>query len=180
VLKPRWIVVENVEHMRSWSKFDSWHKKIKSLGYKTLIAVIDSKDHRTPQSRKRLFILCDREKQPTLPLRARGRKRTVASVLGQGEYRDRPWEFQPVDTKRRAMATKKRAKRAIAALGPLKPFIMVYYGTDGAGGYQTLDRPLRTITTLDRFALVRMNCQGHEMRMLQPPQHRTESTRRFR
>ena len=47
---------------------------------------------------------------------------------------------------------------------------MVYYGTDGAGGFQTLDRPLRTITTLDRFAYVKPNGRGYEMRMLQPPE----------
>ncbi len=45
---------------------------------------------------------------------------------------------------------------------------MVYYGSDGAGGYQRLDRPLRTVTTLDRFAYVRPTKFGHEMRMLQP------------
>ena len=32
------------------------------------------------------------------------------------------------------------------------------------GAFQTLARPLRTVTTLDRFAYVRPNCQGHEMR----------------
>ena len=31
------------------------------------------------------------------------------------------------------------------------PFLIVYYGSDGAGGWQALDRPLRTLTTLDRF-----------------------------
>jgi DNA (cytosine-5)-methyltransferase 1 len=45
---------------------------------------------------------------------------------------------------------------------------MVYYGSDGAGGFQTLDRPLRTVTTIDRFAYVRPNGDGHEIRMLQP------------
>lgn len=45
----------------------------------------------------------------------------------------------------------------------------MYYGSDG-GGWQPLNRPLRTITTLDRFALVQHN--GHEprMRMLQVPE----------
>ena len=63
-----------------------------------------------------------------------------------------------------------RARHAIKIVGPEQPFIMVYYGSDGAGGFQTLDRPLRTVTTLDRFALVRPNGDGHEMRMLQPPE----------
>jgi DNA (cytosine-5)-methyltransferase 1 len=55
-------------------------------------------------------------------------------------------------------------------LGPDEQFLLVYYGTDGAGGWQALGRPLRTITTLDRFALVRPNGDGYEMRMLQPPE----------
>jgi hypothetical protein len=29
-----------------------------------------------------------------------------------------------------------------------------YYGTDKAGGWQSLDKPLRTITTLDRFGVI--------------------------
>jgi DNA (cytosine-5)-methyltransferase 1 len=69
-----------------------------------------------------------------------------------------------------ARPTWTRAHRAMRALGPDEQFLLVYYGTDGAGGWQTLDRPLRTITTLDRFALVRPNRDGHEMRMLQPPE----------
>ena len=45
---------------------------------------------------------------------------------------------------------------------------MVYYGSDGAGGFQAIDRPLRTVTTLDRFAYVVPKRNGHVMRMLQP------------
>jgi DNA (cytosine-5)-methyltransferase 1 len=55
-------------------------------------------------------------------------------------------------------------------LGSKTPFLIVYYGTDAAGGWQSLDRPLRTITTLDRFALVEPRPTGHVMRMLQPPE----------
>lgn len=40
-------------------------------------------------------------------------------------------------------------------------------GTDGAGGWQSLDVPLRTITTLDRFGLVEPAAGGHTLRMLQ-------------
>jgi DNA (cytosine-5)-methyltransferase 1 len=50
------------------------------------------------------------------------------------------------------------------------PFLLVYYGSDGSGGWQTLDRPLRTITTVDRFALVEPSAAGHQMRMLQVPE----------
>src|SRR5439155_531221 len=55
------------------------------------------------------------------------------------------------------------------------PFLVVYYGTDkgGAsmGGWQTLDVPLRTVTTLDRFALVKPRRRhGKTFRMLQVPE----------
>ena len=78
------------------------------------------------------------------------------------------WRFSPLVGPRRAAATLERAERAMAAVGGKTPFLLVYYGTDGGGGWQWLDVPLRTITTLDRFALVQPSSRGHMMRMLQP------------
>ena len=60
-----------------------------------------------------------------------------------------------------------RAERAITALGKRVPFLIVYYGSDGAGGCQTIDRPLRTLTTLDRFGLVTWEGREPMLRMLQ-------------
>ena len=50
------------------------------------------------------------------------------------------------------------------------PFLVVYYGSDGAGGWQSLDRPLRTLTTLDRFGLVTWERDTAMLRMLQVPE----------
>jgi DNA (cytosine-5)-methyltransferase 1 len=169
VLRPRWIVIENVLQMKYWERFEEWHKKLKAIGYKTDAGILDAQYHDTPQSRRRLFIIGDLEAKPTLPQGRSSTTRTVASILGTGETDNRPWRFSPVESPKRADATIARAKRAIEALGEV-PFVMVYYGSDYAGGFQTLDRPLRTVTTLDRFAYVRPNCAGHEMRMLQPPE----------
>jgi len=191
VLRPRWVVVENVLQMRSWERFPEWLGQLHAIGYKTEVGVLDSQFHGAPQSRRRLFVVGDLDSQPSLPEPRRQRTKTVASILGRGESKQRPWPFTPVETERRAKATIQRARRAISSLGDNAEFIMVYYGTDAAGGFQTLDRPLRTITTLDRFAYVRRNGRGHEMRMLQPPElaaamgfpreHRwAESTRRER
>lgn len=47
------------------------------------------------------------------------------------------------------------------------PFLIVYYGSDGSGGWQPLDRPLRTLTTLDRFGLVTWDGNEPMLRMLQ-------------
>jgi DNA (cytosine-5)-methyltransferase 1 len=168
VLRPRWIVVENVAPMQRWKRYEEWVKKLKRLGYKITPGVLDAKDYGAPQSRRRLFLLCDRRRTPALPDSTCKHPKTVAGILGRGESKEAPWAFRTLRGEGRATATLVRADRAIAALGKREPFIMVYYGTDGAGGFQTVDRPLRTITTLDRFAFVRPNGKGHEMRMLQP------------
>ena len=46
----------------------------------------------------------------------------------------------------------------------------MHYGNDGSGGWQRLDRPLRTVTTLNRFALIRHDGTEPRMRMLQVPE----------
>jgi DNA (cytosine-5)-methyltransferase 1 len=169
VLQPRWIVVENVVHMRSWTKYRRWLKRLERLGYRHREQVLDSADFGVPQSRKRLFVICDREQQPpeVVPPRIR-HVRTAATILvPNGEY-----EFGPLRTKRRALRTLQSAERALTVVGYKRSFLVVYYGTDGGGGWQSLDAPLRTVTTLDRFALVRPSKRGHEMRMLQVPELR--------
>lgn len=60
----------------------------------------------------------------------------------------------------------------MAELGRGVPFLIVYYGTDGSGGWQPLDRPLRTLTTLDRFGLVTWEGETPMLRMLQVPELR--------
>jgi DNA (cytosine-5)-methyltransferase 1 len=65
-----------------------------------------------------------------------------------------------------------RAQRGIDAMGR-NPFLIVYYGSDGAGGWQSLDRPLRTLTTLDRFGLVTWRGREPMLRMLQIDELRT-------
>ena len=78
------------------------------------------------------------------------------------------WKTSPLYTPQRAANTLERAERAIEELGHGKDFIIVYYGSDYAGGWQSLDAPLRTITTLDRFALAIFRNGEYRMRMLQP------------
>ena len=170
VFKPKWIVVENVIQMNIWDKFEKWLNQFIKLGYKTNAGVLDAQYFDTPQTRRRLFIVCDLEKEPTLPSKNVRTRKTVHDILGYGESVNSPWQFSPLKKNGRAKATIQRADRAIKALGKNQPFIMVYYGTDAAGGFQVLERPLRTITTLDRFAYVRKNCTDYEMRMLQPPE----------
>ena len=167
VMRPRWIIIENVIHMRPWPGYPGLLQTLRDEGYEVAEHVLDASDHGVPQRRKRLFILCDRECEPPscIPKR-RGPKRSAASIL------DRPgiWNRSPLDNGRRAAATLERAERGFAALGRDVPFLIVYYGSDGAGGWQPLTVPLRTITTLDRFGLCEPSDDGPMLRMLQVPE----------
>jgi DNA (cytosine-5)-methyltransferase 1 len=160
-------VVENVIQMRRWRRYRSWLESLRALGYKTREQVLDASDFGVAQSRTRLFILCDLKADPP-QVAPRKHKREVARGIidMNGTY-----PFSDLRAPNRAKPTLERARRAIAALGRRKSFLLVYYGSDGAGGWQRLDVPLRTITTLDRFAYVRPNgCRTHRMRMLQVPE----------
>ncbi len=171
-LEPRWLVVENVVSMRRWHAYAQWKRRIEALGYKMVEAVLDARDFGVPQSRRRLFILCDRLQSPRMPTPLSTTPKTVRDILYSGPTNGFSYDMTPLfrETRRRAPDTIDRARRAIAALGPKEAFLIVYYGTDAAGGWQPLNRPLRTITTLDRFALVKPTSTGHVMRMLQPPE----------
>jgi DNA (cytosine-5)-methyltransferase 1 len=164
-LKPRWIIVENVIQMRTWRRYKNWIGQIKALGYHIREQVLNAADFGVPQSRRRLFITCDLEVEPPKISSSNRTRKMAASFIHQNGFR-----FSNLRSEGRALATLERADRAIAALGNNKPFLIVYYGSDGSGGWQKLQAPLRTITTLDRFAYVRPLKNGHQMRMLQVPE----------
>ncbi len=165
-LLPRWVVVENVLHMKGWDGYRPLVGELEGLGYHVLPQELDASRLGVPQKRQRLFLLCDRREMPRpVPLR-RGRARSAASVI---EFSDR-WKSRPVGPGTHAPATLARIACGIAALGPGVRFLVVYYGSDGSGGWQPLDRPLRTLTTLDRFGLVTWNGGTPMMRMLQVPE----------
>ncbi len=167
--EPRWLVLENVIHMRPWSRYDELKDSLRTLGYKLAEYVLNASDFGVPQSRRRLFLMGDREREPGFDVPDRIEDPvTVESILDDPET----WRMSPLFSPRRAKATITKAKRAFAALEKGKSFLLVYYGSDGSGGWQRIDRPLRTITTVDRFALVKHDGEMWRMRMLQVPELR--------
>jgi DNA (cytosine-5)-methyltransferase 1 len=160
---PTWIVIENVVQMKKWSRHLDLVTELDRLGYHVKEEKIDSKLFGVPQARKRLFLLCSKQKiyYSSPPLREIKPARTIIHSNGC-------FSMSPLFNRRRAEATIERAKRAILALGENRSFLIVYYSTDGCGGWQSLEQPLRTVTTLDRFAYVVPTPAGYMMRMLQP------------
>lgn len=166
-LKPRWLVIENVLGMRRWDGFADLIAELKRLGYRLRMQSLDAASFGVPQNRRRLFIMADREERPAA-VTGSWRPVPASRVID----RSRKWKASPLYKEGRAKGTIERAERAIAELGRGKDFLVVYYGSDRAGGWQSLDRPLRTLTTLDRFGLVQWRGDEPTLRMLQVPELR--------
>lgn len=159
---PRWIVLENVPQMRNWPGFESYISALRR-SYHIDIKVLDAADFGVPQNRRRLFIVGDRVRPPKIVSSTCSQWRPAATILDRkGAY-----PTGPLYTEKRAEGTLERAERGIEALGAKKNFLVVYYGSDRAGGWQPLDRPLRTLTTLDRFGLIEWRGRKPMLRMLQ-------------
>lgn len=164
-LDPKWIVLENVVNMKRWEHYRRLHKDLDGLGYKVREQTLDAADFGVPQSRRRLFLLCEKGVAPEPVCTPSTRRETANSIIEMDGY-----PMTPLETARRAPATIERADRAVSQLGTDMPFLVVYYGSDKAGGWQRIDTPLRTVTTIDRFALVKWEHGKRAMRMLQVPE----------
>ncbi len=167
--EPRWVIVENVSRMKNWARHDELlHTLEDKYQYTVSQLALNAADFGTPQSRRRLFLICDRfgtrTEEEDLRVLHKKQPKTASSIL------DKPGthKSKPLNSPGRATATLERAGRAIAELGEGVPFLIVYYGSDYAGGWQSLDVPLRTVTTLDRFGLVTWESGVPMLRMLQP------------
>jgi DNA (cytosine-5)-methyltransferase 1 len=165
-LKPRWIVVENVTQMKYWARYRLWRGELEGLGYKVSEQVLNSSCFGVRQTRRRLFVLCGLKRKPALVQPTTTQPRAVRPILNMnGAY-----PYSLLNTPKRAKSTLARFQRGLQVIGRRKPFLLVYYGSDGSGGFQRLNAPLRTITTVDRFALVKWEDNRYRMRMLQVPE----------
>lgn len=173
VLKPQWIVIENVTEMQQWSRHQELREELDKLGYECSEETLNAQDFGTPQSRRRLFVLCSLHGKPEMPVSIDMGTKTAKDIISANNG----YKLTPLRIQTRALSTLAKIDYAIEQMQKdekeLEPFLVVYYGSakeGGNGGWQSLDRPLRTITTLDRFGYVVPGLIRDEdkMRMLQP------------
>jgi len=163
VHRPTLAIIENVPDFLRWSLYPAWKLAMETLGYAVSPHVVDCADLGTPQNRIRVFIICSRSGSNT-PLMLTLPKRLHRPVAGIIEWDQHVW--RAIERKGRSRATLARIARGRRDHG--ERFVMPYYGNGSGLTGRCLTRPLGTVTTRDRWAVV----AGDLMRMLQPSEYR--------
>jgi len=152
VHRPKAVIVENVPEFLDWVLYPAWVAAMQALGYVLEPHVCNSADYGVPQERIRVIIVATRGRplglvQPKLP---HVPARDIID-LSTGNW-------SAINKPGRAAATLERIANGRAAHG--REFLISYYGNTRTG--RSLDRPIGTITTKARWAVV----SGDRMRML--------------
>lgn len=157
--RPAVVLVENVPEFASWVLYGAWCAAMDALGYALSPMILDAADHGVAQHRRRLFIVGTRTKHP-IELRLPKREH-----VGSGQIIDfDAGRWSQIGKPGRADATLARVASGRACHGIR--FVTAYYGNETGG--RSLSRPVGTITTRDRWAVI----DGDRMRMLSVPECR--------
>lgn len=153
--RPQFGVVENVREFVGWQLYPAWRLAVEALGYQVAPHVIDAADHGVPQHRERLFLILSRSERP-LMLRLPQREHVPAAQIIDFDA----GSWSPIQKPGRSVATLRRIENGRRAHGDR--FVAPYYGSGSGETGRSLARPLGTITTRDRWAVI----DGDRMRML--------------
>lgn len=161
--RPPLALVENVPAFTRWTLYPAWCAALEALGYAIAPHVVDCADLDVPQNRERVFIALTRSRAPVslrLPdyphIHAR---RIIDFDAGR---------WSPIDRPGRAKNTLARIANGRREHGDR--FLTAYYGATRGG--RSLDRPIGTITTRDRWAVI----DGDRMRMVMVDEARRAMT----
>lgn len=159
--RPAVVLVENVPEFRDWTLYPAWADAMHRLGYSLAPHVVDAADHGVPQHRERLFIVAARTRAPLQLALPRRTHVGVGRVIDWAGHR-----WSPIERPGRSAATLRRIAAGRARFG--QRFVTPYYGSGSGLTGRSIERPIGTITTLDRWAVI----DGDQMRMLQPAELR--------
>lgn len=171
-VRPRVIMLENVEEFRHWGPlledgrpcpirrgmtFRRWHRQIENLGYQIDMRELRACDYGAPTMRKRLFVIarCDGD-EIVFPEATHGEFTGAAPYRTAAECIDWSIPCPSIFERSRplAEATMRRIARGIMryVVNDPRPFIVPYHAGDVR--VHSIDEPLRTQTTENRFALI--------------------------
>ena len=151
--RPELAIVENVPEFLDWALYPAWSSAMNALGYQLAPHVVNCADLGVPQERVRMFLICTRSQAP---LHLQLPKMEHVPATSFIDFNAGRWS--PIERPGRATATLERIRKGREQFGDR--FVMSYYGNTKSG--RSLQRPIGTITTRDRWAIV----DGDRMRML--------------
>jgi DNA (cytosine-5)-methyltransferase 1 len=154
--RPKRIVVENVPEFLNWIFFAPWIDCLARLGYKLYTYVFDAADFGVPQHRERAFVIATRSRSPLSIKSPRLPHVPARSIISRTD------SWTPV----RSLCANTRARVRNGRRQFGDSFLVAYYGNENGG--RSLDKPLGTVTTRDRFGLV----EGDHLRMLTVDEYR--------
>ena len=156
LVRPRLLLVENVKEFRSkWVLYPQWKACLEALGYAVSENLLDAADFGVAQERVRLIVVGVRgaRRAPVLrPPRSALRLRAIDVI----DFSAGRWS--PVA----AHVEKTRARAAAGRARFGDRFLMPYYGKGSGTTGRDLERPIGTLTTRARWAVV----DGDMMRMV--------------
>lgn len=153
--RPEVFIGENVPAFERWELFPVWRAAVERLGYSMTTLTLNAADSGVPQERVRLFIVGTRSRHPiqlTMP------QREHVPVNAVIDWHSGGWS--QVEKPRRAHKTLARVLAGRFRYG--HRFVMPYYSSGSGLTGRSVDRPIGTITTRARWAIV----DGDRMRML--------------
>ena len=162
--RPRYFAVENVPDFERWLLYPQWRSSLEALGYRLAGQVLDAADCGVPQHRRRLFITGVRQDVSPAALGVPPACRPHAPAESVLDGRAGRWSR--VDKPGRSPRVLAQVAHGRRHLGDR--FLVAYYGSGSGRAGRPLSRPLGTVTTRDRWALV----DGPWMRMLSAAEYR--------
>jgi DNA (cytosine-5)-methyltransferase 1 len=163
---PKFIVVENVPEFRNWGTktkkgifYQRWVANFEDLGYTIHENILDASEFGVPQERIRLFLTMALNREEPIVIKSPNLPKVAASTIID-------WDCAQKWRNPRGLKPKTQQRIAIGRLYNKGPFLIAYFGT--AHGGRSLDRPLGTVTTKDRYGLV----DGNWFRMLNLGEYR--------
>lgn len=145
----RVVIVENVKGLLKWVLYPAWCAAMQALGYSIAPHIVDCADLGVPQNRVRVFIVCTLSKAP-LMLDQYLKPEPHIPATSFIDFDAGNWSM--LHKPGRAVATLARAANGRKRHGDR--FIMPFYGSGSGLTGRSIDRPVGTITTHDRWLIV--------------------------